>query len=82
MNVILGTIDSNYRGEIKVIVHNISNETFTITEGEEIAQIVLCPVAHDWETDEVETLSNTTRGEGGFGSTDVAVGCKDCGEEL
>ena len=82
LNVILGTIDSNYRGEIKVIAHNISNEAFTITEGEEIAQIVLWPVVHDWETDEVETLSNTTRGEGGFGSTDVAVGCKDCGEEL
>ena len=93
LNVILGTIDSNYRGEIKVIVHNISNEVFTITEGEEIAQIVLCPVVHDWETYEVEKLSDTTRGEGGFGSTDVAcehdlvtkfgvVECQDCGEEL
>ena len=82
LNVILGTVDSNYRGEIGVIVHNISSTAFVITEGEPIAQIVLCPVVHDWETDEVETLSNTTRGEGGFGSTDVAVGCKDCREEL
>ena len=71
LNVILGTVDSNYRGEIKVIVHNISTSTFTITEGEEIAQIVLCPVVHGWETEEVEILSDTNRGENGFGSTDA-----------
>ena len=91
LNVILGTIDSNYRGEIKVIVHNISTSAFVITEGEEIAQIVLCPVVHGWETEEVETLSETERGENGFGSTDcdhdlvVKFGvaeCQNCGEEV
>ena len=70
LNVILGTVDSNYRGEIGVIVHNISSSNFVITEGEEIAQIVLCPVVHGWETEEVESLSETERGDKGFGSTD------------
>ena len=63
-----GTIDADYRGEIKVILVNLSNEPFTINPGERIAQMV---VAHyervEWEA--VETLDETERGAGGFGST-------------
>lgn len=65
-----GTIDSDYRGEIKVIVVNLSNEVQTIPAGERIAQMV---VAHyeqiTWQS--VEILSDTGRGSGGFGSTGV-----------
>ena len=70
LNVILGTIDSNYRGEIMVIVHNIRDEYFAITEGEPIAQMVLVPVNNTWECEYVETLDATNRGEDGFGSTE------------
>lgn len=63
-----GTIDSDYRGEIKVILINLGQEPFTITRGERIAQLVLAPVTQlAWE--EVETLDETERGAGGFGST-------------
>ena len=63
-----GTIDSDYRGEIGVILVNLSNEVFTIIPGERIAQLVLAK--HDqiiWKI--TENLSSTIRGEGGFGST-------------
>ena len=63
-----GTIDADYRGEIGVIVVNLSNETFVIENGERIAQLVIA--RHEraqWE--EVELLTETARGEGGFGST-------------
>lgn len=63
-----GTIDADYRGEIKVILINLSKETFVINDGERIAQLVIA--AHEqaeWET--VETLEETERGSGGFGST-------------
>ena len=63
-----GTIDADYRGEIGVILVNLSNEDFTIQPGERIAQLVLSQYQQiQW--DEVETLPSTERGEGGFGST-------------
>ena len=63
-----GTIDSCYRGEIKIIMENTGDDGFIIKDGERVAQLVLCPVIEcAWE--EVEQLSDTDRGEGGFGST-------------
>jgi dUTP pyrophosphatase len=63
-----GTIDSDYRGEIKVILINLGAEAFTIRRGERIAQLVLAPVTRlAWS--EVEELGTTERGAGGFGST-------------
>ena len=63
-----GTVDSDYRGEIKVILINHGQESFTVTRGERIGQMVLAPVTHlEWE--ETDTLPETMRGEGGFGST-------------
>lgn len=65
-----GTIDADYRGEIGVILVNLSNEDFTINNGERIAQLVIAKHERaEWE--EAEELSNTSRGEGGFGSTGV-----------
>jgi dUTP pyrophosphatase len=65
-----GTIDADYRGEIGVILVNLSSEDFTIQNGERIAQLVLAKHERaEWE--EVTTLSETARGEGGFGSTGV-----------
>ncbi len=65
-----GTVDADYRGEIGVILVNLSNEDFTIENGERIAQLVI--VKHERaEWMQVETLSETSRGEGGFGSTGV-----------
>lgn len=63
-----GTVDADYRGEIGVILVNLSNENFVINDGERIAQLVIAKHerAH-WE--EVEVLSETKRGAGGFGST-------------
>jgi dUTP pyrophosphatase len=63
-----GTIDEDYRGEIQVIMLNASDEHFTVTRGMRIAQAVLAPVVRAvWA--EVETLDETARGAGGFGST-------------
>ena len=63
-----GTIDADYRGEVKVILVNLSNEPFTVNPGERIAQLVLARYERiEW--DEVDTLDETCRGEGGFGST-------------
>ncbi len=65
-----GTIDADYRGEIGVILVNLSNEPFTIENGERIAQLVIAKHERaEWI--EVEELSETSRGEGGFGSTGV-----------
>lgn len=66
-----GTIDSDYRGEIKVILINLSKETQTIEPGERIAQMVIARYEHV-ELEEVEVLSETDRGAGGFGSTGVS----------
>ena len=63
-----GTIDSDYRGEVKVILVNLGEEDFTIRRGDRIAQLVIAPVTQaQWS--EVESLDETPRGEGGFGST-------------
>ncbi|WP_305986537.1 dUTP diphosphatase [Roseibium sp. MMSF_3544] len=63
-----GTIDADYRGEVKVILINMGNQPFEIVRGERIAQMVIAPVLQA-EIAEVETLSETERGSGGFGST-------------
>ncbi len=63
-----GTIDSDYRGEVKVILANLGSEPFAIRRGERIAQLVPAPVQHA-ELDEVDALDDTVRGAGGFGST-------------
>ena len=65
-----GTIDADYRGEVKVILVNLSNEPFTVNPGERIAQMVVARY-EKIEWDEVEVLDETERGEGGFGSTGV-----------
>lgn len=63
-----GTIDADYRGEIGVILVNLSNEEFEIVNGERIAQLVIAKHERvEWQ--QVDTLSDTARGEGGFGST-------------
>ena len=63
-----GTIDADYRGEVKVILINHGPEDFAIRRGDRIAQLVIAPVVQaDWV--EVETLDDTARGGGGFGST-------------
>ena len=63
-----GTIDADYRGDIGVVVYNLSREPFTIHPGDRIAQLVVCPVIQaDWQ--QVESLGQTDRGDGGFGST-------------
>lgn len=63
-----GTIDSDYRGEIKVIVINLGDKDYILKRGERIAQMIFAPVARVLLT-EVEILDDTTRGEGGFGHT-------------
>lgn len=65
-----GTIDADYRGEVGVILVNISNQPFVINDGERIAQLVFAKVEQA-EFFEVEELSSTERGVGGFGSTGV-----------
>ena len=63
-----GTIDSDYRGELKVIVMNAGSESFVIKRGDRIAQLVVAPVVGaEWE--EVDSLDATERGAGGFGHT-------------
>jgi dUTP pyrophosphatase len=63
-----GTIDADYRGEVKVLLINLGQEAFEIKRGERIAQIVIAPVTQGaWEI--VQTLPETARGAGGFGST-------------
>ncbi|MDD6250115.1 MAG: dUTP diphosphatase [Bacilli bacterium] len=64
----VGVIDADYRGEIIVALHNHSEEAQTIEVGERIAQLVVAPFYHV-EFEEVDELSETVRGEGGFGST-------------
>ncbi|WP_196895432.1 dUTP diphosphatase [Aureivirga marina] len=65
-----GTIDADYRGEVGVILVNLSNEEFTINDGDRIAQMVIAKYEHiQWK--EVSELSTTERGSGGFGSTGI-----------
>ena len=63
-----GTIDSDYRGEIKIILFNHGNEQFVVKNGDRIAQMVLVPV-FKFQFEEVNELTQTIRGSGGFGST-------------
>ena len=63
-----GTIDSDYRGEIKVILINLGEEIFKIEKGLRIAQMVFCPIVQA-QCREVDDLNETERGKGGFGST-------------
>ena len=63
-----GTIDSDYRGEIKVILINLGKDIFQINKNDRIAQMIVCPIIKV-ELKEVESLPKTVRGEGGFGST-------------
>jgi len=63
-----GTIDADYRGEIKAILINLGDAPFTVEPKARIAQLIVAPIARiHWET--AESLSDTTRGDGGFGST-------------
>lgn len=65
-----GTIDADYRGELGVILINLSDENFIVNDGERVAQLVFAKVEQaDWIV--AETLSETHRGEGGFGSTGI-----------
>ena len=63
-----GTIDSDYRGEIKIILFNHSNKDFIINNKDRVAQMILTPV-QKMDLEEVDNLPDTLRGEGGFGST-------------
>ena len=63
-----GTIDSDYRGEIKIILFNHGDKNFTINNNDRIAQMIVCPVIKV-DIQEVKELPNTIRGSGGFGST-------------
>ncbi len=63
-----GTIDSDYRGELKIILFNHSKKDFIINNGDRIAQMVLVPILK-MEFEEVDSLPDTVRGQGGFGST-------------
>lgn len=65
-----GTIDADYRGEIGVILVNLSNEEFTVKDGDRVAQMIIAAYVHTkWE--EVNVLNDTKRGSGGFGSTGI-----------
>ncbi|MBD5316206.1 MAG: dUTP diphosphatase [Bacteroides sp.] len=65
-----GTVDADYRGEIGIVLINLSNEPFTVNDGERIAQMVITRYSRvDWEP--VERLDETKRGDGGFGHTGV-----------
>jgi dUTP pyrophosphatase len=65
-----GTIDADYRGEVGVVLVNLSNEIFSVEDGERIAQLVFCKI-EQIELKEVNELSNSDRGAGGFGSTGI-----------
>lgn len=64
----VGTIDSDYRGEVCCLMINLGNEPYTIEPGERIAQLVIAPVTHV-EIEKIEEIPETKRGAGGFGST-------------
>lgn len=70
IDVILGTIDGDYRGEVGIIMYNTSSIPFRVNDGDRVAQMVVAPVRH--ETFEfVDNLSDTSRGASGFGSTGI-----------
>lgn len=70
VEVVIGTVDSDYRGEIGAIVHNAGKKIFAIRDGDRIAQMIYCPVVQA-EFEPVDKLSETTRGKSGFGSTGI-----------
>ncbi|MEK6746348.1 MAG: dUTP diphosphatase [Pseudomonadota bacterium] len=70
-----GTIDADYRGEIKILMINLGQEDFVISRGMRIAQLIIAPVAQvQWQ--QMEILDDTARSDGGFGSTGVKVAVK------
>lgn len=73
-----GTVDADYRGEIKVILINLGKEPFTLRRGDRIAQLVVAPVSRAVVA-RVDDLEPTARGSGGFGSTGIASKGKDAG---
>jgi dUTP pyrophosphatase len=66
-----GTVDADYRGEVKVILMNFGDDSVTVDRGDRIAQLVIAPVVRV-QVAEVDEVGETTRGEGGFGSTGVS----------
>jgi dUTP pyrophosphatase len=68
LKTMAGVIDSGYRGEIKILLHNLSNQDYLINKGEKIAQMLIQPIVQK-KIELVEELNETDRGEGGFGST-------------
>ena len=71
-----GTIDADYRGEIKVLIINLGNENFTVTRGMRIAQMVVAPFSRaEWQ--QADSLDDTARGAGGFGSTGTQTKTKE-----
>jgi len=79
-----GTIDADYRGEVKVMLYNGGQVLFDIKIGDRIAQLVIAPVCHDISFEICSELPATIRGEGGFGSTGISefILCFDCGISL
>ncbi|MDR3192319.1 MAG: dUTP diphosphatase [Treponema sp.] len=65
-----GTIDSDYRGELRILLINLGEETFRVRNGDRIAQLVICPVSR-LPVEEGAVLAETERGSGGFGSTGI-----------
>jgi len=68
LKTMAGVIDSGYRGEVKILIHNLSNQPYTVQAGTKIAQMLIQPVVQN-EIIEVKDLDDTSRGERGFGST-------------
>ena len=68
LKTMAGVIDSGYRGEIKILVHNLSKDNYVIEKGKKIAQMLIQPVEQR-KVIEVENLDDSSRGDGGFGST-------------
>jgi dUTP pyrophosphatase len=68
LKTMAGVIDAGYRGEVKILLHNLSNEPYLIEKGNKIAQMLIQPVEQK-QIKEVEDLDDTSRGDGGFGST-------------
>lgn len=68
-----GTVDADYRGEMKVLLINLGEQPFVVRRGDRIAQLVICPVAQV-AVEEVGSLTATARGAGGYGSTGVGSG--------
>ena len=70
LKTMAGVIDSGYRGEVKILIHNLSDKPYTVEAGTKIAQMLIQPVEQK-KIVEVEELDETTRGEDGFGSTGI-----------